>query len=115
MYVEGEVRDGCITGRTILVIETNCELNPASADYSHAELQRIVSRAREEWEKTFGPTDLVRLEQNKSRHGKRSATASRPASLLPAACEGTRHRHQPSSRFCVCRMFAGSSVLTAVH
>ena len=66
MYVEGEVRDGCITGRTILVIETNCELNPASADYSHAELQRIVSRAREEWEKSFGPTDLVRLEKNKN-------------------------------------------------
>ena len=65
MYVEGEVRVGCITGRTILVIETNCELDPTSADYSPAELQRIVSRAREEWEKNFGPTDLVRLEKNK--------------------------------------------------
>jgi hypothetical protein len=65
MYVEGEVRDGCITGRTILVIETNFELDPASADYSPAELQRVVSRAREVWEKSFGPTDLVRLEKNK--------------------------------------------------
>lgn len=65
MYVEGEVRGGCITGRTILVIEMNCQSDPVSTDYSPAELQRIVSRAREEWEKTFGPTDLVRLEKNK--------------------------------------------------
>ena len=46
MYVEGEIQGGCITGRTVLVIETTCELDPTSPDYSAAELQRVVSMAR---------------------------------------------------------------------
>ena len=65
MYVEGEIQGGCITGRTVLVIETTCELDPTSPDYSAAELQRVVSMARAAWGKNFGPTDLVRLEKNK--------------------------------------------------
>ena len=65
MYVEGEIQGGCITGRTVLVIETTCELDPTSPDYSAAELQRVVSMARTAWGKNFGPTDLVRLEKNK--------------------------------------------------
>jgi hypothetical protein len=65
MYVEGEIQGGCITGRTVLVIETTCELDPTSPNYSAAELQRIVSIGRNAWSKSFGPTDLVRLEKNK--------------------------------------------------
>jgi hypothetical protein len=65
MYVEGEIQRGCITGRTVLVIETTCELDPTSPNYSPAELQRIVSIARNEWAKSFGPADLVRLEKSK--------------------------------------------------
>ena len=65
MYVEGEIQGGCITGRTVLVIETTCEVDPTSPDYSAAELQRVVSIARAAWGKNFGPTDLVRLEKNK--------------------------------------------------
>jgi hypothetical protein len=65
MYVEGEIQGGCITGRTVLVIETTCELDPTSPNYSAAELQRIVSIGRNAWSKSFGPTDLVRLEMNK--------------------------------------------------
>ena len=65
MYVEGEIQGGSITGRTVLVIETTCELDPTSPDYSAAELQRVVSMARATWGKNFGPTDLVRLEKNK--------------------------------------------------
>ena len=62
MYVEGEVRGGCITGRTVLVIETRCETDPGSY-YSPAELDGIVKAACDAWERHFGPADLVRVER----------------------------------------------------
>jgi hypothetical protein len=63
MYVEGEIQGGCITGRTVLVIETSCETNPGSPYYSPAELGGIVKSARDAWERQFGPADLVRVER----------------------------------------------------
>jgi hypothetical protein len=63
MYVEGEVRDGYITGRTVLVVETRCELDPASPYYSAPEIARLIKLAREQWVGQFGPVDIVRLEK----------------------------------------------------
>ena len=63
VYVEGEVRDGYITGRTVLVVETDCEIDPASPHYSAREIARLTKVARERWVKQFGPVDVVRLEQ----------------------------------------------------
>jgi hypothetical protein len=63
VYVEGEVRDGYITGRTVLVVETHCELDPASPHYSASEIARITKLAREQWMGRFGHVDIVRLEQ----------------------------------------------------
>ena len=63
MYVEGEVRGGCITGRTVLVIETSRETDPGSPYYSAVEIDCIVKSARQAWEKHFGPADLVRVER----------------------------------------------------
>ena len=63
LYVEGEVRDGFITGRRVLVVETDCELDPASPYYSAREIARLTKLAREEWGEQFGPVDIVRLEQ----------------------------------------------------
>ena len=63
IYVEGEVRDGYITGRRVLVVETNCEIDPASPHYSVREIARLTNLAREQWVKQFGPVDVVRLEQ----------------------------------------------------
>jgi hypothetical protein len=63
MYLEGEVRDGCITGRTILVIETNFEINPTSPGYSAREIAYLTKLARNQWEGQFGPVDIVRLEK----------------------------------------------------
>lgn len=63
MYVEGEVRDGYFTGRTILVIETSCEIDPASPAYSSLEIVRLTKLACEQWVVQFGSIDLVRLER----------------------------------------------------
>lgn len=67
MYVEGEVRGGCITGRTVLVVETSREIDPTSPNYSFVEIDGITKLARAEWEKRFGPADLVRLERQQDR------------------------------------------------
>ena len=63
MYVEGEVRDGYLTGRMILVVETNFETNPTAPQYSADKIARLTRLARERWTAHFGPIDLVRLEQ----------------------------------------------------
>ena len=63
MYVEGEVLDGYITGRTILVIETNFEINPTSPGYSAREIAHLTTLARHQWEGQFCPVDIVRLEK----------------------------------------------------
>ena len=63
MYVEGEVRGGRITGRTVLVIETSQETDPTAPQYSSFEIARVTKLGREQWEKQFGPADLVRLER----------------------------------------------------
>ena len=63
MYVEGEVRDGRITGRTVLVIETNLEIDPDSPRYSSNEIARVTMLGRERWEEQYGSIDLVRLER----------------------------------------------------
>jgi hypothetical protein len=65
MYVEGEVRDGYLTGRRILVIETNCEIDPTAPQYSPDEIARLTRLARERWTAQFGPIDTVRLEQSR--------------------------------------------------
>lgn len=62
MYVEGEVKAGRLTGRTVLVIETSRQIDPAEPGYSSRELKRLVAAARHEWEQRFEPTDIVRLE-----------------------------------------------------
>ena len=63
LHVEGEVCDGYITGRTVLVVETHCELDPSSPHYSAGEIARLTNLALEQWVKQFGPVDIVRLEQ----------------------------------------------------
>ena len=63
IYVEGEVRDGFITGRRVLVVGTHCELDPSSPHYSAGEIARLTNLALEQWVKQFGPVDVVRLEQ----------------------------------------------------
>lgn len=62
MYIEGEVKAGRLTGRTVLVIETSREIDPTQPGYSSNELRRLVSSASAEWERSFGPTDVVRLD-----------------------------------------------------
>ena len=42
MYVEGEVKAGRLTGRTVLVIETSREIDPSQPGYSSREIQRLV-------------------------------------------------------------------------
>lgn len=63
LYVEGEVRDGYFTDITILVIETSCEIDPASPAYSSFEIARLTKLACEQWVEQFGSIDLVRLER----------------------------------------------------
>jgi hypothetical protein len=63
LHVEGEVCDGYITGRRVLVVETHCELDPSSPHYSAGEIARLTNLALERWVKQFGPVDVVRLEQ----------------------------------------------------
>lgn len=62
MYLEGEIKDGRITGRTILVIETERKIDPKQPGYSRRDLQRFVSAACLKWEECYQPTDLVRLD-----------------------------------------------------
>jgi hypothetical protein len=62
MYVEGEVKEGRLTGRTVLVIETSRELDPSQPGYSSTGLRRLVTAACAEWERRFDPTDVVRLD-----------------------------------------------------
>ncbi len=61
MYVEGEVRDGFLTGRTVLVIETIFELDENTAGYSHSTIKTMVDTARGEWAKRFCLPDLLRV------------------------------------------------------
>jgi len=62
IYIEGETNAGRLTGRTILVVETSHEIDPAQPGYSSRDLRRLVAEARSEWEQRFGPADTVRLE-----------------------------------------------------
>lgn len=62
MYIEGEVKAGQMTGRTVLVIETSREIDPGQPGYSATELRRLVSAASAEWERSFGPADIIRLD-----------------------------------------------------
>lgn len=62
MYIEGEVKGGQLTGRTVLVIETSREIDPSQPGYSATELRRLVSVASAKWERNFGPADLIRLD-----------------------------------------------------
>ena len=62
MYVEGEVEAGRLTGRTVLVIETSREIDPHQPGYSSIGIRRMVTAARAQWERRFGPADVVRLD-----------------------------------------------------
>ncbi|AGK58238.1 hypothetical protein HYPDE_32828 [Hyphomicrobium denitrificans 1NES1] len=62
MYVEGEVKAGRLTGRTVLVIETSREIDPSQPGYSSLEIQRLVTAARAEWERRYDPADVIRLD-----------------------------------------------------
>lgn len=62
MYVEGEVKAGRLTGRTVLVIETSREIDPSRPGYSSREIQRLVTAARAEWERRYDPADVIRLD-----------------------------------------------------
>jgi hypothetical protein len=62
MYVEGEVKAGRLTGRTVLVIETSHEIDPSRPGYSSPDLKRLVAAARSAWEQRYAPADIVRLE-----------------------------------------------------
>lgn len=62
MYVEGEVKAGRLTGRTVLVIETSREIDPSRPGYSSPDLRRLVAAACTEWERRYEPADVVRLE-----------------------------------------------------
>jgi hypothetical protein len=62
MYLEGEIKGGRITGRTILVIQTEREIDPKQPGYSRRDLQRFVNAACLKWEECYQPTDLVRLD-----------------------------------------------------
>jgi hypothetical protein len=73
MYVEGEVKAGRLTGRTVLVVETSREIDPAEPGYSSRELKRLIAAARYEWERRYEPADIVRLEY----HPAQSASPSR--------------------------------------
>ena len=42
MYVEGEVKAGFLTGRTVLVIETTREIDPSRSGYSSPDLKWLV-------------------------------------------------------------------------
>lgn len=77
MYVEGEVKAGRLTGRTVLVVETSREIDPAEPGYSSSELKRLVAAARHEWERRFEPTDIVRLEYHPAQPTSLSRTEAR--------------------------------------
>jgi hypothetical protein len=62
MYLEGEVRGGRLTGRTILVIETKQKIDFGGSGNRSPDLRRFVSAACLEWEKRYQPADLVRVE-----------------------------------------------------
>jgi hypothetical protein len=68
MYVEGEVKAGCLTGRTVLVIETTREIDPSRSGYSSPDLRRLVAAACSEWERRYEPADVVRLEYHPVSH-----------------------------------------------
>ncbi len=68
MYVEGEVQGGCITGRTVLVIETSCETDPGSPYYSSTELDGIDQISPQRLGKAF-----------RSRRSRSSGTLARAA------------------------------------
>jgi hypothetical protein len=68
MYVEGEVKAGRLTGRTVLVIETSREIDPSRPGYSSPDLRRLVAAACTEWERRYDPADVVRLEYHPVSH-----------------------------------------------
>ena len=77
MYVEGEVKAGRLTGRTVLVVETSRQIDPAEPGYSSRELKRLVAAARHEWELRFEPADIVRLEYHPAQPASLSRTEAR--------------------------------------
>ena len=62
LYIEGEIKAGRLTGRTVLVIETSREIDPGRPGYSSADVQRLIAAACAEWERHYEPADTVRLE-----------------------------------------------------
>jgi hypothetical protein len=64
MYIEGELKAGRLTGRTVLVVETSREIDPGRPGYSSADLRQLVIAARAEWERCYEPADIVRLEHH---------------------------------------------------
>ncbi|HVZ05000.1 hypothetical protein [Hyphomicrobium sp.] len=62
LYIEGEIKSGRLTGRTVLVIETSRQIDPQRPGYSAADIQRLVASACAEWELCYAPADTVRLE-----------------------------------------------------
>jgi hypothetical protein len=62
MYIEGELKAGRLTGRTVLVVETSHEIDPERPGYSSAGVRQLVIAARAEWERCYAPADIVRLE-----------------------------------------------------
>jgi hypothetical protein len=62
MYLEGEVKGGRLTGRTILVIETEQKVDLGVSGSHPASLRQLIAAACIEWEKHCQPADLVRVE-----------------------------------------------------
>lgn len=81
MYLEGEIKGGRMTGRTILVIETEREIDPRQPGYSRRDLQRFVNAACLKWEECYQPTDLVRLDYVVSGGTARDALDAMPLSI----------------------------------
>ena len=61
MYVEGEVRDGCLTGKTVLVIETTFEVDAAAPGYSQSAIDEMIASAQRTWAERYRLPDLVRV------------------------------------------------------
>lgn len=64
MYLEGEVKGGRLTGRTVLVIETDQKMDLCDSGYCSADLRQLIRAACFEWEQRCQPADLVRVEHH---------------------------------------------------
>src|SRR4051812_42314634 len=79
MYVEGEVRDGCLTGRTVLIIETTFEVDVAAPGYSQTAIDAMIASAQRTWAEHYRLPDLVRVipaDRSRSNHAGRRKLAS---------------------------------------